>query len=152
MYQAAPHLWIGPQADARRPDMLFAEAIEAVVDLAPDETALNTPREVVYLRIPLVDGTGNPPWRLRAAVEVTMRLLTRQVPTLVVCGAGISRSVAIAAAALSHVSRSAPPACLERLARRHAVDVSPGLWTAVLAALADAEEKPEAFGSSDQTS
>jgi hypothetical protein len=45
-------------------------------------------RELVYCRFPLVDGAGNPPWLLRAAVETVAGFVRAGVPTLVFCGPG----------------------------------------------------------------
>ena len=83
-------------------------------------------RELVYCRFPLVDGPGNPPWLLRAAVETVAGLLRDDVPTLVGCGAGLSRSPCIAGAAIARI-RSCPADEGLAIALGSApADVSPG--------------------------
>jgi hypothetical protein len=62
-------LWLGHAGDGRDSAALHASGISAVVDLAMNEPPAVPARELVYCRFPLLDGAGNPPWRLRAAVE-----------------------------------------------------------------------------------
>jgi len=62
-------LWLGHVGDARDLGVLIESGIEAVVDLAHEEPPLSVSRELAYCRFPLVDGPGNPPWLLRAAIE-----------------------------------------------------------------------------------
>ena len=50
------------------------------------------------------------------------------MPTLVCCGGGLSRSPAVAAAALSIVHRTKPEECLEKIAEHSPTDVVPALW------------------------
>jgi hypothetical protein len=57
----------------------------------------------VYLRFPLLDGAGNPPWLLRLAVEAVVSLLRAGVPALVFCSAGMSRTPAIAEGAVARL-------------------------------------------------
>ena len=54
-----------------------------------------------------------------------------QVPTLVYCGAGMSRSPAVVAAALSIVQGGSPEDRLREVVAGHPHDVSPQLWEAV---------------------
>jgi protein-tyrosine phosphatase len=105
------------------------------VDLAVNEPPASVTRELVYCRFPLVDGSGNPPWLLRAAVEVVAGLLRTGTPTLVYCGPGMSRSPCIAAGAIA-LARGCPPAeALAAVAQSGVADVSPGLWSDVQAVL-----------------
>ena len=108
-------LWVGNARDARDIGAVLDAGIEAVVDLAVDEPPVVPTRKLVYLRFPLVDGGGNPPWLLWAAVHALTVLVHGRVPTLVACGGGMSRSLAVTAAA---VMRTRPP---------------PGKWEEVLA-------------------
>ncbi|MBP3957484.1 hypothetical protein J8F10_19730 [Gemmata sp. G18] len=62
-------LWVGSVADIRDLRGVLSAGIEAVVDLALNEPVATVTRELVYCRFPLVDGAGNSPWVLRAAVE-----------------------------------------------------------------------------------
>ncbi len=136
MRQIQPYLfWLGHVGDARDLRRLLAMEFVAVVDLALNEPPLSVTRELVYCRFPLVDGAGNPPWLLRLAIETTARLIRTEARTLLFCGAGMSRSPAIAAAALSLVSGRTPDECLADVLQGGTGDVSPGLWREVVAAL-----------------
>jgi hypothetical protein len=131
MRRVVPHpLWIGPANSARDLGRLADEGIEALIDLAAAASPLNVTREVVYCRFPLLDGAGNLPWLLRAALETTAMFIRLDVPPLVFCGAGLSRSPAVAAAALAFATSQQPDDCLRRIAETGAADVSPALWRA----------------------
>jgi hypothetical protein len=106
-----------------------------VVDLALNEPVPTLTRELVYCRFPLVDGGGNPPWLVRAALEAVAGLVRAGVPTLVFCGAGMSRSPAVAAAALSLAFGEPPGACLDLVAGDGPHDVSAGLWRELVEAI-----------------
>jgi protein-tyrosine phosphatase len=77
----------------------------------------------------LLDGAGNNLAILRAAIRVTATLLTGGVPTLVTCGGGMSRSPAVAAAALASIQGRPVEEALLNLAHHGPHDVTPGLWT-----------------------
>lgn len=135
MRQVPGHLlWIGTAADKRDAARLMEIGIEAVVDLAADEPAAALPRELVYCRFPCVDAAGNPPWLLRSALTTTADLLANRIPTLVCCGAGMSRSPALAAMAVHRLSGKPPEECLQDFATLGPLDVSPGFWRDVNAA------------------
>jgi hypothetical protein len=121
-------LWVGHAGDGRDFGEIFRRGIKAVVQLAIEEPPLQPPRELVYLRLPLLDGSGNDPALLRLAVDCVTSLLQRGTPTLVCCGGGMSRSPAIVAAALSAIEKTDAEPCLERVIQSHPADVSPGLW------------------------
>jgi protein-tyrosine phosphatase len=130
-------LWLGHVGDARDVRSVLSAGIQAVVDLALNEPPLTFTREMAYCRFPLVDGSGNPPWLLRAAVETVAGLLRAGIPTLVYCGAGMSRSPCIAVAAIV-LLRGCPPAeALAVVLRSGPSDVSPALWLEVQAILVD---------------
>jgi hypothetical protein len=128
-------LWLGHVGDAREVRGVLAAGIAAVVDLAANESPVSFPREVTYCRFPLLDGPGNPPWLLRAAIETVAGLLRSDVPALVYCGAGMSRSPAVVAVALAVVGGRSPEQCLATLSQSSAFDVSPGLWQELIAML-----------------
>lgn len=128
-------LWIGSVADVRDLRRVLAAGIEVVVDLALNEPVATGTRELVYCRFPLVDGAGNPPWLLRAAIDAVAGFVTAGVPALVFCGAGMSRSPTIAAAALARVGGHPPSRCLELVTREGPHDVSAGLWRDAVEAL-----------------
>jgi hypothetical protein len=122
-------LWLGHKGDAADFERLFRLGIGAVIDLALNEPATLLPREIAYCRFPLVDGAGNPPWLLRSAAQTVATFLRAGVPTLLFCGAGLSRSPAIAAAGLAILERKSLKDALADIARGGAVDVSTALWT-----------------------
>jgi protein-tyrosine phosphatase len=134
MRQIVPHLlWLGHRGDARDLRRVLGAGIEALVDLAREEPPLATHRELIYCRLPLEDGTGNPPALLRLAIRTVVDLLAARVPTLVFCGAGMSRTPAVTAAALALHLRRPPEECLVLLKEAGPADVSPGLWQEVCA-------------------
>jgi protein-tyrosine phosphatase len=121
-------LWVGHAGDGRDLRGVLSADIAALIDLAENEPPVAVTRDLVYCRFPLVDGAGNPPWLLRAAVDTVAHLLRSSVPTLVFCSAGMSRSPAVAAVALATVSGRTPEDCLAEVLRSGAADVSPALW------------------------
>jgi hypothetical protein len=132
MRQVAPHpIWLGHADDGRDFPDLYEAGIEALVQLAVEEPAIQTPRDLIYVRIPLSDGAGNRVDSLALAIQVVAELLTRRVPTLVCCGAGMSRSPCIVAAALAVTTRESSEACLSLVTRQAPCDISPSLWVSV---------------------
>jgi protein-tyrosine phosphatase len=129
MQQLTPHLlWLGHLGEGRNFQQLFDAGIKALVELAAEDMPSQPPREMIYCRFPLLDGADNDRAVLYLAVSTTASLLERRLPTLVCCGSGLSRSPAIAAAALSLVYQAPPEESLKQVARQHHTDVSPGLW------------------------
>lgn len=129
MYQVLPYkLWIGHAGEGSDSRMVFDTGIHALVQLAAEEPTAAPPRELLFCHFPIVDGPGNRVEQLFLAITTLATLLKTQVPTLVFCGGGMSRSPAVAAAALALVENACPEKCLERVAAHHPIDVSPGLW------------------------
>jgi protein-tyrosine phosphatase len=126
-------LWLGHAGDGRDYRQLLATGIRAVVQLALEEPPLSPPRELLCLRIPLVDGEGNEPAILQLAIRTVASLLQARLPTLVCCGGGMSRSPAVAAAALALVADSDASACLQKIEQSGPMDVSPALWREIRA-------------------
>jgi len=124
-------LWLGHLGDARDVERLYASGIFAVVDLALNVPPVALPRELAYCRFPLLDGPGNPAWLLRAAVDTVACLVRGNVPTLVFCGAGMSRSPCVAGAAIARVRRCSLAEGLALVLESGRSDVSPGLWSDV---------------------
>ncbi len=124
-------MWLGHSGDIRDPARLLDAGISAVVCVIQSEPPLALPRELVYCRFPLVDGTGNPEWLLRAAVETVVCLLRSSTPTLVHCSAGISRSPAVAGAALALARGCSFAEGLVAATESGPSDVSPGLWAEI---------------------
>jgi protein-tyrosine phosphatase len=86
---------------------------------------------MVYCHFPLMDGPQDDQTVLDVAIQTVVSLLKRQIPTLVYCGAGMSRSPAVVAAALSIVQGGSPDEKLKEIVAGHPHDVSPHLWEAV---------------------
>jgi protein-tyrosine phosphatase len=124
-------LWVGHAGEGRDFRMLFDAGIRALVQLALEEPPLETPRELIACRLPLIDGTGNRPEVLYLAISTVATLLKMHLPTLIFCGGGMSRSPAIAAAGLAMVHHQPPEKCLEQVVKCHPSDVSPGLWSEI---------------------
>jgi hypothetical protein len=125
-------LWLGHAGDAQDLRGLFAAGIRALVDVALNESPGTLARELVYCRFPLLDGAGNPPWLLRSAIEMVAGLVRSATPTLVYCGAGMSRSPAIAAAALARAQGRPLAECLRDVVQCGPCDLSPALWRDVV--------------------
>jgi hypothetical protein len=124
-------LWLGHVGDVRNPSELLGAGIAAVVDLALNESPATLSRELVYCRFPLIDGPGNPGPLLRLAVDTVASLLRSNTPTLVYCGAGMSRSPAVAGAAIARVNGCPLAEGLVVALQSGVSDVSPGLWAAI---------------------
>jgi protein-tyrosine phosphatase len=96
-------LWIGNAQDGRDVNLVLQRGLAAAVDLAMEEPPILFPRDFVYCRFPLIDGAGNTPAVIRAAIDTIATFIRGKVPTLVTCDGGMSRSPAIVAAALAAV-------------------------------------------------
>lgn len=121
-------LWIGNAFDARDVTAVLNLGVAALVDLAMEEPPVKYPRDIAYCRLPLVDGDGNSPAVLSAAIECTATFVAQGIPTLVFCGGGMSRSPAIAAAALSRVEGISLEEAMKQAAISGPHDVSTSLW------------------------
>ena len=121
-------LWLGHAADVRDPTAVTGAGILAVMDLALEELSPALPRSTVYCRFPIVDGEQGSPQVLRTAIETLVALLKKEIPTLVYCGAGMSRSPAVVAAALSVLQGGSPEEQLRQVVAGHPHDVSSRLW------------------------
>lgn len=138
MNQVLPYaLWLGHAGDGRDFRQVLDAGIEALVQLAVEEPPLQPPRELIYCRFPLLDGSENRGEVVSAAIRTTATLLEMKIPTLLCCGAGMSRSPAIAAAALAFLNEESPEACLRQVTAQHPSDVSPGLWQEIKAILSE---------------
>ncbi len=125
-----PHLllWLGHAGDGQDFRRIFDTGIQALVHLAAEEPTVEAPRDLVYCRFPLVDGPGNDRKLLELAILTVANLLEKNLPTLVCCGAGLSRSPIIAAAAMALVSGQSADDCLKQVTEHCPADVSPALW------------------------
>jgi protein-tyrosine phosphatase len=127
---------MGHAGDGRNLQALNSAGIQAVVDLAESDPPLSLTRDLVYLRFPIADGAGNPPWLLRLAVDAVAGLLRSATPTLVYCRVGMSRTPCVAGAALALIRGRALPERLAEVTASGPADVSPGLWADVQATVA----------------
>src|SRR5262249_55058121 len=109
MNQILPYpLWPGHAGDRKNFQQIFPRDIRAIVQLAVEEPPYQLPRELIYCRFPLSDGTGNETGLLHSAISTVALLLRQELPTLVCCSAGMSRSPAVAAAALARLHQEPP--------------------------------------------
>ncbi len=120
-------VWIGNASEARDIRSVVNLGITAVVDLAYEESPIQFPRDIVYCRFPLVDGVGNKRALVCAAIETIAHFLVARIPTLVACGAGMSRSPAILAAAIVRVEGIPLVEALQRVIAGRPHDVSSSL-------------------------
>jgi protein-tyrosine phosphatase len=121
-------LWVANSVEGRDIARLLETEIAALVDLTAEEFPPSLTREMVYCRFPLIDGAGNPPLMIKAAIEATAGLVRNEMPTLVYCSAGMSRAPSIVAAALADLRREPLDDCLRLVTSDQPHDVSPGLW------------------------
>lgn len=135
-------LFVSDAPSARDASVLYQSNVRAVIDVAANEPAAQLPREFIYCRIPLLDGDGNAPPLLSLALASVVSLMRDKIPTAVACSAGMSRSPAIAAAAISVLSGKPADACLLKIVQTGPHDVSPLLWTHVKRVLSPAQQLP----------
>lgn len=132
MRQISPFaLWLGHVGDTRDWRAVFDVGVQAIVDLAGNEPPATPPRELIYCRFPLVDGAGNSAQLLDAAVATLEHFLRTNIPVLVYCSAGLSRSPAVTAAALARKTGQSLDESLAVVQRSGPADVSPGLWASL---------------------
>ena len=134
MNQITPHpLWIGSSGALRDWRRLYELGIRAVVQLADEEPPPALPHDFIACRFPLVDGGDNDVALLRSAIHLVTHLLEEKFATLVCCQAGLSRSPAIAAAALARLTKLPFARCLSQIGADHAIGVQPALFAQVQA-------------------
>ena len=132
MRQVIPKLlWIGSAIEVDDIGPIFDAGIEALVDLALNEKPAQLTLDLIYCRFPLVDGGDNSPKLLRAAVDTVRSLVANEIPAMVYCSAGMSRSVAVIAMALALDRGQTPEQMLVTLMGDQPHDVSPLLWNDV---------------------
>ena len=121
-------LWIGHTGDLRDLRGLAEREIEAVVELAYDEAPATLPRSMIVCRFPLLDGEGNSPTILEAAINAVHRFLDQGVPVLVACGAGMSRSPGVTAMGIAKWKNIDANDALREVSHNGAIDLHPELW------------------------
>ena len=124
-------LWLGHAGDVRDVRILYDTGIQAIIDLAGNEPPPQLPRSFTYCRFPLFDDGNNPKWLLQVVIHTLADLISLKIPTLVFCSAGLSRTPAIAAAALATVTQLPIEQCLKTGTDNSPADVSPALWLSI---------------------
>ena len=141
MHQIKPFaLWVGHAGDGRAFREIFANDIRAIVQLAIEEPPLQPPHELICQRFPLLDGEGNDRDVLNLAIHAVAGLIRKRIPALVCCGAGMSRSPVIVAAALTVATESDLGKCMHEVLQNRAADISVLFLADVEAALADIDK------------
>ena len=130
-------VWVGNAKDAENISHILNLGISAMVCVAIEELPPTLTRDLIFCRFPLNDGSDNSVEVLRTAVDTISKLINEKIPTFVYCGAGMSRSLVMTAAALSKVHGSAPDDTLRTLFTDLPHDISPLLWHDVKAACFD---------------
>jgi len=128
-------LWIANARQVRDIRATLAEGATAIIDLAMEEPPIAFPRDILYGRFPLLDGTGNPPHILAACIETVAKLIEAHQPTVIACSAGMSRSPVIAAAAIALIKGISLETSLLKLTESAPHDISPALLQDVIAAV-----------------
>jgi len=125
--------WIGTARDCHSFREILDQGIQAVIQLAAEEPAVQLPRELLLFRIPLIDGAGNAIVTLRLAIDLVGQLIAARIPALLSCSAEMSRSPAILAAAIAQVEDADIDNCLKRVVGIGPSEVSPSLWNEIRA-------------------
>jgi len=124
-------LWIANTRAANDISSVLSMGVTAVIDLAIEEPVIVYPRDIIYCRLPLIDGEGNSSKRLNMVIDLAATCLTDRIRLLIRCSMGMSRSPMIAAAAIARVRRIPLEEALAEVAAGAPHDISPGLWMEV---------------------
>jgi hypothetical protein len=125
-----PWLYVGRYRDTRDVSLLSAKRIEAVLQLA-EPVAYDAIRA---LYLPVEDGLPIPKPLLRQGMAFVLSAKAEGLRVLIACGAGISRSVGFAVAALKEAEGLGLLAALEEVHRRHAEALPhPAIWESLCA-------------------
>jgi len=129
------NLWIDSVTSWGQGIAIQEAKIKAFVTLAQEDRPFQPGREAIVHRFPLVDGAGNPPELIRSAIETVAELVREEVPTLIRCSSSMSRSAAVAAAALAQAKNLDASQTVARLCAACNVDVSLPLWLEIHSAV-----------------
>jgi protein-tyrosine phosphatase len=124
-------LLIGNAHEVRDLRQLYDRDIRHIIDLAANETPACLGRDQTYVRIPLLDGSGNDDDSIELAITTAVLLIRREKRTLIACSAGMSRSPCIAAASLALVTGDKLEDWISRIVATGPHDVSGTLWQQV---------------------
>jgi len=129
MHEIHPNLlWLGNASDVREPIPLFEAGISAVVDLAAEESPALLPRQFIYCRFPLLDGSGNTASVLLNCIQTIVDFLDTKTRTLVACSAGMSRSPVITSFALAAFLGQSPDQVVKRIGTIRSLELKSDLW------------------------
>ena len=90
--------------DARNVSQLHEKQIAAVVDISAEESVPRLTRDPIYLCRPIVDGIGNSEQMLSFLIHTVSNLIQNNIPTLMACSAGMSRSPVVAVTAYAYAN------------------------------------------------
>tara|TARA_R100000789_G_scaffold97798_1_gene100773 strand:+ start:281 stop:730 length:450 start_codon:yes stop_codon:yes gene_type:complete len=122
------NLWIGNAGDAQNLQEIRSLEIRAIFLLAYEEPIFSYPRDLLVVRIPLLDGSENDDFNLEITVRSLISLIRNDVNTLVTCSMGMSRSPVIVSAALA-IHHSLPfDDVLTSVCKSIPTDVSPEFY------------------------
>ncbi len=118
-------LYLGSRVTEADVDPIRQEGIKAVLDMMCEFAAperLLADKEIVYLCLPVLDGTAPPLEMIGAGARFIANAMAAGRPVLVHCTFGHGRSAAVSAAALMHMGKAASAAealaKLETLSRK----------------------------------
>ncbi|MEW4451905.1 VOC family protein [Bremerella sp. JC817] len=131
-------LWIANARQVRDIRSVLAEGVTAIIDLAMEEPPIAFPRDILYARFPLLDGSGNERAVLNCSVLSLVELIQDERPTVVACSGGMSRSPIITAAALAQVNKISLESAVQQVTASGPHDLSPGLLSEVAMTFPDA--------------
>lgn len=124
-------LFVGNAFEARDLKRLYDRRIWAVVDVAAEESPAALGRDLIYLRVPLIDGAENESGQVALVLQCLVILIRQRTPTLVACSVGASRSPCLAAAALNVVYGRSTGEWLELFRAGKPLDVCPAFLASV---------------------
>ncbi|MCG6157430.1 protein-tyrosine phosphatase family protein [Rubinisphaera margarita] len=124
----AHRVYTGHAGDARDLRTLMSAEFAAVVDVAMEEPPATLSRELIYCRIPLIDGGDNDGRLLDFAIDTVVELIHSKLKVLIACSGGMSRSPLITAAALARTQGTSFSEALHVVTSTGPCDFSPILF------------------------
>lgn len=121
-------LWIGNAFDARNIKLVMDAGFQIVIDLAIEEPPIQFPRDVASCRFPLLDGEGNSPALIMAAIDLIVSCVNTRTKTLVACSGGMSRCLLVASAVVAQAWRIDLDDAIRRVIRAGPCEISPNLY------------------------
>ncbi len=119
-----PWLYVGKYRETLDADLLAAKKIGAMLLLAEDVTHPG----ITSIYLPVEDGVPLPNRLLRRGLDFCLSAKNRGQTVLIACGAGLSRSVAYAVAALKETEDLNLLQAMQIVHQRHESMLHPALW------------------------